>query len=53
MLEWWCQRGCPSGGRKEYASAADAERMAAALDREPRSPANILALLGGTIHRDR
>ena len=53
VLHWWCQRGCPSGGTKRYASEAEAVRMAAALDREPRSPANILALLGGTIHRDK
>ena len=26
--------------------------MAAVLDREPRNPANVLALLGGTIHRE-
>ena len=52
-LRWWCQRGCPSGGEKTYASATDAERMAAVLDREPRSPANILAVLGGTVHRER
>jgi hypothetical protein len=52
MLRWWCQRGCPSGGEKTYPSAAEAERMAAALDHEPRSPANILAVLGGTVHRE-
>jgi hypothetical protein len=52
-LRWWCQRGCPSGGEKTYPSAAEAERMAAALDREPRSPASILAVLGGTVHRER
>jgi hypothetical protein len=53
MLRWWCQRGCPSGGEKQYPSRAEAERMAAALDREPRSPANVLAVLGGTVHRER
>jgi hypothetical protein len=52
-LHWWCRRGCPSGGEKTYATAAEAERMAAALDHEPRSPANILALFGGTLHRER
>jgi hypothetical protein len=51
-LHWWCARGCPSGGEKRYASEDDARRMAAVLDREPRSPANGLALLGGTIHRE-
>jgi hypothetical protein len=52
-LSWWCARGCPSGGEKVYAGEEDARRMAAVLDREPRSPAAILALLGGTIHRER
>ena len=52
-LRWSCDRGCPSGGEKAYAGEDDARRMAAVLDREPRSPANVLALLGGTIHRDR
>lgn len=50
-LRWWCQRGCPSGGTKSYPSAREAERMAAALDREPRSSAVLLAGLGGTLHR--
>jgi hypothetical protein len=52
-LRWWCDRGCPSGGEKAYARAEDARRMAAALDREPRSPANVLAAFGGTVHRER
>jgi hypothetical protein len=26
--------------------------MAAVLDHEPRSPANLLALFGGTVHRE-
>jgi hypothetical protein len=53
VLRWWCQRGCPSGGTKEYPSHEEAERMAATLDREPRGPAILLAGLGGTVHRDR
>ena len=53
VLEWWCQRGCPSGGKKAYASEEEAMRIASVLDREPRSPANILALLGGTMHREK
>jgi hypothetical protein len=53
VLEWWCQRGCPSGGKKAYPSEAEARRMAAALDREPRGPANVLAVLGGTMHREK
>jgi hypothetical protein len=52
-LRWWCARGCPSGGEKVSAREDDARRMAAALDREPRSPARIIALLGGTLHRER
>jgi hypothetical protein len=52
-LEWWCQRGCPSGGTKEYPTEEQAAKMAAVLDREPRGPASILAMLGGTLHRER
>ena len=33
---WTCERGCGAGGSKEYASAADAARYAAAFDREDR-----------------
>ncbi len=52
-LRWWCQRGCPSGGAKTYPTEEEAERMAAVRDREPRTPANVLAALGGTVHRER
>jgi len=52
-LRWWCQRGCPSGGSKTFPSAGAAQRMARALDREPRGPADILAMLGGTVHREK
>jgi hypothetical protein len=51
-LSWWCERGCPSGGRKVYESAQEAAAMAAAMDREPRSPLGFLAVLGGTVHRE-
>ena len=51
VLSWWCARGCPSGGEKTYATAEEASRMAAALDREPR-PMGFLAVLGGTVHRE-
>ena len=34
---WTCERGCGAGGSKEYASASDAARYAAAFDREDRS----------------
>ena len=50
VLSWWCERGCPSGGEKTYATAEEASRMAAVLDREPR-PMGFLAALGGTLHR--
>jgi hypothetical protein len=33
-MVWECARGCGTGGSKEYASAADAARYAAAFDRE-------------------
>jgi hypothetical protein len=35
-MRWDCQRGCGTGGSKEYGSAADAARYAAAFDREDR-----------------
>jgi hypothetical protein len=53
VLRWWCQRGCPSGGEKPYPTDAEARRMAAALDREPRGPGHVLAMLGGTLHREK
>jgi hypothetical protein len=53
VLSWWCARGCPSGGEKTYESAEQAARMAAALDREPRGPAGVLAVFGGTLHREK
>jgi hypothetical protein len=35
-MRWECQRGCGAGGAKEYATAADARRYAAAFDHEDR-----------------
>jgi hypothetical protein len=35
-MRWTCERGCGAGGAKEYASAEEAERFAAAFDREDR-----------------
>jgi hypothetical protein len=35
-MSWTCARGCGAGSSKEYASAADASRFAAAFDREDR-----------------
>jgi hypothetical protein len=36
-MRWRCERGCGASGTKEYESAADAARYAAAFDREDRS----------------
>ena len=35
-MRWTCQRGCGAGGSKEYESAEEAARYAAAFDREDR-----------------
>ncbi len=36
VMTWRCQRGCGSCGRKEYPTAAQAQRFAAAFDTEDR-----------------
>jgi hypothetical protein len=36
-MRWTCERGCGAGGSKEYGSAAEASRFAAAFDREDRA----------------
>jgi hypothetical protein len=36
-MTWRCGRNCGTGGRKRYASAAEAARYAAAFDREDRA----------------
>jgi hypothetical protein len=36
-MQWTCERGCGTGGSKEYGSAEEAARYAAAFDREDRS----------------
>jgi hypothetical protein len=36
-MSWECERGCGAGGVKDYATAAEAARYAAAFDREDRS----------------
>lgn len=33
-MRWECARGCGAGGSKEYGTAAEAARFAAAFDRE-------------------
>ncbi len=53
VLSWWCARGCPSGGEKPYATAEEASRMADAMGHEPGGPLGFLAVLGGTLHRER
>ena len=35
-MRWTCERGCGTGGSKRYPSARDAQRYAAAFDREDR-----------------
>ncbi len=32
-MRWSCERGCGESGAKQYATASDAQRYAAALDR--------------------
>jgi hypothetical protein len=36
-MRWTCERGCGAGGSKEYGSAEEASRYAAAFDREDRA----------------
>ena len=35
-MRWQCARGCGAGGEKRYATAEEAARYAAGLDREDR-----------------
>ncbi len=35
-MRWHCERGCGAAGSKRYATAAEAQRYAAGLDREDR-----------------
>jgi hypothetical protein len=35
-MRWTCARGCGAGGEKEYETADEATRYAAAFDREDR-----------------
>jgi hypothetical protein len=44
-MRWQCQRGCSVGGEKRYPTAADAQRYAAALDREDREDLGLHAPL--------
>jgi hypothetical protein len=37
LMVWECERGCGAGGSKEYESATEASRYAAAFDREDSS----------------
>ncbi|HEX6951228.1 MAG TPA: hypothetical protein VF124_00365 [Gaiellaceae bacterium] len=36
-MRWSCERGCGAGSSKDYATADEAARFAAAFDREDRS----------------
>jgi hypothetical protein len=36
-MSWSCERGCGAGGSKDYTTADEATRYAAAFDREDRS----------------
>ena len=36
VMTWRCERGCDAGGKKSYATPADAARYAAVFDREDR-----------------
>jgi hypothetical protein len=36
-MRWSCERGCGTGSSKDYATADEAARYAAAFDREDRS----------------
>jgi hypothetical protein len=36
-MHWECERGCGASGSKDYATAEEAVRYAAAFDREDRS----------------
>ena len=44
-MRWQCQRGCDAGGAKTLPTAADAQRYAAALDREDREDLGLHAPL--------
>jgi hypothetical protein len=44
-LRWSCERGCGAGGERVYASEADAQRYASALDREDRDQLGRRSLL--------
>ncbi len=48
-MVWECGRGCGAGGRKEYATAADAARYARAFDREDRDDLGRRAPLVGLL----
>ena len=51
FVAWACARCGAEGGRKAYASDAEARRFAAAFDRRPRGPGAVLAALGGRVDR--
>ncbi len=48
-LIWLCQRECGAGGRKTYATSADADRYAREFDREDRQDLGRRAPLVGLL----
>jgi hypothetical protein len=48
-MRWTCQRGCGTGGAKRYPTAGQAERYAAAFDREDREDLGRRAPLVGLL----
>jgi hypothetical protein len=58
-MRWACERGCGFAGEKEYATAGEARRYAAAFDREDvedlgrRAPLSLIALRLARRGRDR
>jgi hypothetical protein len=48
-MRWSCQRGCGAGGERTYATVADAQRYASALDHEDRDDTGRRAPLIGLL----
>jgi hypothetical protein len=47
-MHWRCQRGCGAAGSKRYATSEEAQRYAAAFDREDRDDLGRRAPVGLT-----
>jgi len=50
-IRWACERGCPQGGAREYASEDEARRYGRHFVRKPGPPNALLAALAGTVWR--